>query len=492
MLSLSVLVVEDSAAFSKLICGEVRKRGFSAEAVSSYAQARERLEQGRGYFAALLDLSLPDAPDGEIVDLLISYQIPSIVLTGMFDPEIRRMMEDKPIVDFVLKQGIEDIRYALETLDRIYKNRSISVLVVDDSRTARSMVRLCLESQLFRVLEAEDGHQALEQIARNDSISMVITDYNMPGMDGFELTRALRKKHTKEELAVIAVSSSSKPEISSRFLKYGANDFLAKPYTKEELTSRVHLNLGMLEAIAAQRAAAQEVRSLHAALVEEQHEARTKQVGMVVNDYASDPDFLVQILYQPSEILSGDLYSLHRTHEGGALIYLIDGMGHGLIPSFTAFGVASAVKQAVAEEESFEQLLERVSQTLRGILGEEEQLSFSFFHLSPGFDRLEYAIGGMYPAQLMDSDRILSLQANNPPFMAFMPTIAATTRPLERFHKLLTYTDGLVEDSQLALSGEDVAMLLEGDTFIWIADRLHESRMEDDTTVIYFEHLDRV
>jgi CheY-like chemotaxis protein len=492
-LKLYVLVVEDSAAFSKLICNEVRKRGFVPQAARSYAEAKSTILERPGlFFAALLDLSLPDAPDGEIVDLVTGYQIPSIVLTGMFDPEVRHLMEDKPIVDFVLKQGIEDIRYALETLERIRKNRRISVLVVDDSRTARAMLRLCLESQLFCVVEAEDGKAALARIRENPAIKMAITDYNMPGMDGFELTRTLRKHHTKEELAVIAVSSSSKPEISSRFLKYGANDFLAKPYTKEELISRVHLNLGMIEAIAAQKAAAKEVRSLHAALVDEQHEARSKQIEMVVNDYAGDGDFLVQVLYKPSDILSGDLYSLHKTHEGGALIYLIDGMGHGLIPSFTAFGVASAVKQAVAEEESFTQLLERVSQTLRGTLGEEEQLSYSFFYLPPDFKQLEYAIGGMYPAQVMDSDRPLKLQANNPPFMSFMPTIAPAVQPLTHFNKLLTYTDGLVEDSQLALSQEDLSMLLEGDTFVWIADRLEEAEAEDDTTVLYFERLERL
>ena len=486
-MKLCVLVVEDSAAFSKMLCSEIQKRGFETRAAYSRKEARALLEKGERFFAAMLDLALPDAPNGEVVDEVLSYDIPSIVLTGMFDPKTRAQMDSKPIVDFVLKQGFEDIFYAMRILERIEKNRNVTVLVVDDSRTTRTLLVSQLSTQLFHILEATSGNEALKVLSENPEIQLVVTDYNMPDMDGFELTRQLRKKHSKEALAIIAVSSSDHPDISSRFLKYGANDFLPKPFTKEELVSRVHLNIGMLEAIAAQRATANQLEAINAALMAEQQEARTKQIGMVTNDFEDDPDFLVQTFYRPSDILSGDAYSLHKTHEGGALIYLIDGMGHGLIPSFTAFAVASAVKQSVAEQEPFEKLLERVSQTLRGALSEDEQLSFSFFHLPPGYEVIEYAIGGMYPAYVGYGNEVQPLKANNPPFMAFMPTISPAVTAVPGFEKLLVYTDGLVEDTRLVMAHEDVSILLEGDTFVWITEKLQEGEIEDDTTILYFE-----
>ncbi|MGE4295036.1 MAG: response regulator [Campylobacterales bacterium] len=483
----TILVVEDSAAFSKMLCSEIRKRGFEARAAYSRTEARALLEKGERFFAAMLDLGLPDAPDGEVVDEVLAYDIPSIVLTGMFDPSTRALMDSKPIVDFVLKQGFEDIYYAMRILDRIYKNREVTALVVDDSRTTRALLVSHLSTQLLNVIEATNGREALQMLEKHPEISLVVTDYNMPDMDGFELTRQLRKQKSKEELAIMAVSSSDHPDISSRFLKYGANDFLSKPFTKEELISRVHLNIGMLEAIAAQRAAAKELEAINAALVAEQQEARTRQIGMVTNDFENDPDFLVQTFYKASDILSGDAYSLHKTPQGGALIYLIDGMGHGLIPSFTAFAVASAIKQGVAQKDGFSQLLGRVSQTLRGTLSEDEQLSFSFFHLPPEYDRLEYAIGGMYPAHVRFGESTVALKANNPPFMAFMPDIQPSQLPAPGFEKLLVYTDGLVEDTRLAMAHEDVSILLEGDTFVWVCEKLQEDTVEDDTTVIYFE-----
>lgn len=482
-----ILVVEDSVAFSKMLCAEIRKRGFEAKAAHTRQEARALLEGGLRPFAALLDLSLPDAPDGEVVDEVLAFDVPSIVLTGMFDPKTRALMDSKPIVDFVLKQGFEDIFYAMGILERIYKNREITVLVVDDSRATRALIVSHLSTQLFNILEATNGKEALAVLRANPDIRLVVTDYNMPEMDGFDLTRQLRKQFQKEDLSIIAVSSSDHPDVSSRFLKYGANDFLSKPFTKEELISRVHLNLGMHEAIAAQKAAVREIEALNRSLVAEQQEARIKQIGMVSNDFENDPDFLVQTFYKASDILSGDAYSLHKTPEGGALIYLIDGMGHGLVPSFTAFAVASAVKQSVAEQESFSQLLERVCQTLRGALSEDEQLSFSFFYLPPEYDRLEYAIGGMYPAYVGFDGQSVPLKANNPPFMAFMPTIRPATLAVPGFEKLLVYTDGLVEDTRLAMAHEDVSILLEGDTFIWVTDKLQEGDVEDDTTALYFE-----
>ena len=225
------------------------------------------------------------------------------------------------------------------------------------------------------------------------------------------------------------------------------------------------------------------------ALVDEHHQARDKQVGMVANDFEHDPNCIVQVLYKASDILSGDAYSLHRTPSNGAFIYLIDGMGHGLLPSYTAFAVSSTVKQSVLEGSSFAVMLEKVCQTLRNTLGEEEQLSYSFFHIPPDYQSIEYAIGGMYPAFVRHDEGTVPLQANNPPFMTFMPTITPASLPAPNLCTLLVYTDGLVEDTHLALGVKEVAALLEGDTFAQVSERIKTADVEDDTTVLYFERL---
>ena len=90
----------------------------------------------------------------------------------------------------------------------------------------------------------------------NPDIKLVLTDYNMPEMNGFDLTLDLRKHHLKEQLAVIGLSATGNNELGAQFIKNGANDFLTKPVSYEELLCRINQNIDMLFYMEALRNAA--------------------------------------------------------------------------------------------------------------------------------------------------------------------------------------------------------------------------------------------
>ena len=71
---------------------------------------------------------------------------------------------------------------------------------------------------------------------------LILTDYNMPNMDGLELTLKIREEYDKDELGIIILSSNNEPEIASQFLKIGANDFINKPYNEIEVLTRINSN----------------------------------------------------------------------------------------------------------------------------------------------------------------------------------------------------------------------------------------------------------
>jgi PleD family two-component response regulator len=81
----------------------------------------------------------------------------------------------------------------------------------------------------------------------------MITDYNMPDIDGFELTRRIRANIGSHELRIIGVSSSSNRLLSARFLKAGGNDFMLRPFIDEEFYCRVNQNLDTLLQIQSMR-----------------------------------------------------------------------------------------------------------------------------------------------------------------------------------------------------------------------------------------------
>lgn len=244
-----ILLVEDSKTLSKLITLKVQS-DLSIEIDAAYSMAEaEALTQKNRYTLAILDINLPDAPDGEIVDSMLKKKIPSIVLTGKVDQEFRTKMIQKDIIDYIQKGNIKDIDYVIEIIRRLFKNRSHKVMVVDDSSLIRFHIKTLLENNFFQVFVLAHGEEALEILKQHPDIKIVITDYHMPVMDGLELTREIRKTHTKNQLSIFVISSTSNPEISALFLKQGANDFIHKPFSKEEFSCRITNAIEALENI---------------------------------------------------------------------------------------------------------------------------------------------------------------------------------------------------------------------------------------------------
>jgi diguanylate cyclase (GGDEF)-like protein len=247
-----ILIVEDSKMFATMISRKIRfELDFERDVATTLAAAKELIEKKKTeYFLAVLDLHLPDAKEGEIVDYVLSKGIPVIVFTAQFSDEIRERMLSKNVVDYILKEGgPQVVDYLIESIDRFDKNRLSKVMVVDDSRTSRESMRQPLASQQFNVIQAASGAKALELLEKHPDTKVVITDYNMPGMDGFELIARIRQTHPKNKLAIIGVSGYGTGLLSARFLKTGANDFLTKPFLEEELYCRLNQNIEMLDYI---------------------------------------------------------------------------------------------------------------------------------------------------------------------------------------------------------------------------------------------------
>jgi len=101
----------------------------------------------------------------------------------------------------------------------------------------------------YRVAQAGDGPAALQALEADPAIRLAIVDQEMPGMDGVELTRRLRALRARDRVAVIGISGNSDPSLIPRFLKNGANDFLRKPFSREEFFCRVSQNVDQLELI---------------------------------------------------------------------------------------------------------------------------------------------------------------------------------------------------------------------------------------------------
>ncbi|NIT78377.1 MAG: response regulator [Thermoplasmata archaeon] len=117
-------------------------------------------------------------------------------------------------------------------------NEPDTVLVVDDSRTIRDMSRFVLESEGFRVIQAEDGREGFE-MAYKEMPDLVLTDIQMPNMGGDELIQRLKGDSSMAGMPVVVLTSQEGEETEAGVLAHGADDFINKPIEPMTLTARV-------------------------------------------------------------------------------------------------------------------------------------------------------------------------------------------------------------------------------------------------------------
>ncbi|WP_122866824.1 GGDEF domain-containing response regulator [Campylobacter showae] len=245
-----ILIVEDNKALAKLIAKKMEdKVEMEIDVAHTMAEAQAFLNNSKDYFIALLDLNLPDAPNGEIVDYVISKGLPSIVLTGSIDDATRESFIHKDIVDYVYKGNMDDINYIFKTINRLSDNRRYKAMVVEDSAQLRSVLKKILTSLQFHVFTAAHGEEAMNYFADNPDIKIIVSDYKMPVKDGLEVLKEIRTAGDKDQIGVIMMTSPEDGVNGAIFLKNGANDFIAKPFVKEELICRVNNLIEAMENI---------------------------------------------------------------------------------------------------------------------------------------------------------------------------------------------------------------------------------------------------
>ena len=245
-----ILIVEDNRALARLIAKKMEdKVEMEIDVAYTMAEAQAFLSDPKEYFIALLDLNLPDAPNGEIVDYVISKGLPSIVLTGSMDDATRESFIHKDIVDYVYKGNMADINYIFQIINRLSKNRQYKVMIVEDSVPLRNSLKKILTSLQFQVFTAAHGEEATNYFANNPDMKLVLCDYRMPIKDGLEVLKEIRDAGDKNQIGVLMMTSPSENVNGAIFLKNGANDFIAKPFVKEELICRVNNLIEAMENI---------------------------------------------------------------------------------------------------------------------------------------------------------------------------------------------------------------------------------------------------
>ncbi len=120
---------------------------------------------------------------------------------------------------------------------------TIEVLAVDDSRTMRNMIKMALNTDDFDVHTADDGQHGLEVLA-GIAPDAIITDINMPRMDGFQFIDAVRDQDKHRATPILVLTTESAPELKMKARDAGATGWIVKPFDPTKLIKALQMVAG--------------------------------------------------------------------------------------------------------------------------------------------------------------------------------------------------------------------------------------------------------
>ena len=278
------------------------------------------------------------------------------------------------------------------------------VLVVDDSRAQRMVAAVSLRRQGFDVVEAGSGEEAL-QILRSAPVDLVLSDWMMPGMDGLELCRQVRALQQESYVYFILLTSKNEKGAVAQGLDVGADDFLTKPVSPDELRARIYAGdriLKMTRELSEKNrlitATLDEMSALYDALDRDLIEARKMQQSLVRERYRDFGSAEVSLLLKPSGHVGGDLVGFFRAGAGKLAFYSIDVSGHGIASALLTARLAGFLSDGAPEHNialvrdrdgSFVARPPQEVATLLNILMLEDLKSELYFTIALGYLDLE-------------------------------------------------------------------------------------------------------
>ncbi|AAS96546.1 response regulator [Nitratidesulfovibrio vulgaris] len=118
------------------------------------------------------------------------------------------------------------------------------ILIVDDSKTVRNLVAFIMKKEGFKVTTAEDGLDGLEKLYSSEGVDLIISDVNMPRMDGFTFIKTVREQDTYRNLPIVVLSTEGQEKDIQMGMSLGANLYMVKPAQPEKMVKNIKMLLG--------------------------------------------------------------------------------------------------------------------------------------------------------------------------------------------------------------------------------------------------------
>lgn len=316
------------------------------------------------------------------------------------------------------------------------------IAVIEDEEGIRNNLAMLLRIEGYEVCKAADGEAGVAMV-RAERPDLILCDVMMPKLGGHEVLSVLREAPETAGIPFVFLTAMADKSDFRAGMMLGADDYLTKPFTRDELLQAVAVQL---HKSLARRRETELLKKSGARLQHEIDRAQRIVANLVDSRLADIPG--LRCLAQPKEIASGDLLLAHRRPNGATVMMLGDATGHGLTAALATLPVARVFERLVIGNASLPELLGSVNRELKRLLPTGMYLATALIEAQPDTRRFVVWNGGMPTIQIFGPDgghRAEVPSANLPLGLLDSPEWGFVQFELPLGSRAYVYSDGITE-----------------------------------------------
>jgi sigma-B regulation protein RsbU (phosphoserine phosphatase) len=326
------------------------------------------------------------------------------------------------------------------------KNSGERILVADDDATSRKLLLRILTRAGFTCTEAPDGIAALKQL-HDDPPSLLLLDYDMPGMNGAEVLKQLRHDGNAiiAQIPAIMLTGHGGEESEVLCLEAGADDFVTKPINDAVLRARIDTHLRLRSMRSQLQKQNDELEAWRQNLERDLEAARLTQQSLIPQKPPVLPGWEIAACYQPVIQVGGDIYGWLRMADSRILFWIVDATGHGASAALLTTLAKLLFHHGTAENNQPTEIMEAVNNDFRSIFGARSFMTAMCVALDATTGRAS-VVGAGHPPLLLAraGGRTESIGSSAPPLgLLERSEFVETMVDLEPGDAFLLYTDGI-------------------------------------------------
>lgn len=379
------------------------------------------------------------------------------------------------------------------------------VLCVDDDDAILRVLELELKDFFKEVVLAGNGREGLEKL-KSGRVDLVIVDHFMPVMTGLEMIKEIRA--TGSKVPVVLVTGYPDLEVLAEAINAGVTQFISKPMELDSLAAAIYTSFHrvVIDDLKSAKEKLELLKYRESYYALQQKMALRKQQNFIRDDLyykkleltgkdGGNVVYLVNIKYQPMDILSGDLYAVRRISKDKVLVHITDAAGKGLQACITTSIASSFVNHIIEKGTAgnnfvFNTFIHDYMDFTKKQLLDDEAICSLFVLLDFGENVMDIANFSMPPVLIHgEDDNIIVAKPNNLPLMNFSDSVAIDKFEITGIRKLLLCSDGFYSPDYRRYIEEDFRVSsFKNSLYDHFIDRV--TAPDDDVTLFFLRKFD--